>query len=82
MKLPKLFPEQWAKSPFHVSDGVFKFCLLASIAITLVQFYMNVSGTTFAVVAINAITCVVALAYAVMMKKSGKVHMTVSYDLD
>ncbi|MBR5520414.1 MAG: APC family permease [Oscillospiraceae bacterium] len=82
MKLPKLFPEQWAKSPFHVSDGVFKFCLLASIAITLVQFYMNVSGTTFAVVAINAITCVVAYVYATSMKKAGKIHMTVSYDLD
>ena len=56
--------------------------MLAAIAVTLVQFYMNVSGTTMLIVAINAITCVVALGYATMMKKSGKVHMTVSYDLE
>ena len=81
MKLPKMFPEQWAKSPFHVSDGVFKGCLLAAIAVTLVQFYMNVSGTTMTIVIINAVTMVVAAAFAVTMKKSGKVHMEVSYEL-
>jgi len=82
MKLPKMFPEQWAKSPFHVSDGVFKGCLWAGIAVILVQFYMNVSGTTMTIVLINVATFVVALAYAMMRKKSGAVHMTVSYDLD
>ena len=81
MKLPKMFPEHWAKSPFHVSDGVFKGCLLAAIAVTLVQFYMNVSGTTMTIVIINAVTMVVAAAFAVTMKKSGKVHMEVSYEL-
>ncbi len=82
MKLPKLFPEQWAKSPFHVSDGLFKGALLASIAVTLVQFYMNVSGTTMPIIIINVVTFVVAFAYSAVMMKSGKVHMTVSYDLD
>ncbi len=82
MKLPKLFPEQWAKSPFHVSDGVFKGCLWASIAVTLVQFYMNVSGTTMPIIIINVVTFAVAFVYSSVMMKSGKVHMTVSYDLD
>ena len=82
MKLPKMFPEQWAKSPFHVSDGLFKGCLTASIAVTLVQFYMNVSGTTMAIVVINVVTFAVAAVYATMMKKSGKVHMNVAYELD
>ncbi|MBQ8603983.1 MAG: APC family permease, partial [Oscillospiraceae bacterium] len=82
MKLPKMFPEQWAKSPFHVSDGLFKGCLTASILVTLVQFYMNVSGTTMVIVAINVATFAVAAVYAVMMKKSGKVHMNVAYELD
>lgn len=82
MKLPGMFPEHWRKSPFHVSDGLFKGFLAASIAVTLLQFYMNVSGTTTAVVIINIVTCIFAAVFAVAMKKSGKVHMTVSYDLD
>ena len=55
--------------------------MLAAIAVTLVQFYMNVSGTTMTIVIINAVTMVVGIIFAVTMKKSGKVHMEVSYEL-
>ena len=82
MRLPKLFKEQWEKSPYHVSDGLFKFLMLLAVAFLCLQFYMNVSGTTMKVVIINSITFVCAAAYSVIMSKSGKVHMTVSYDLD
>lgn len=82
MKMPKMFPEQWAKSPFHCSDLVYKLLLCCSIAVTLVQFYMNVSGTTMTIVIINVATFVVSIIYALLRKKSGKVNMTVSYDLD
>ena len=82
MKLPQLFPEQWKKSPFHVSDGIFKLLLMLAIAFAMLQFYMNVRGTTLSVVAVNAVTFLVALTYSTVRLKSGKVHMTVSYDLD
>lgn len=82
MKLPKLFPEQWAKSPFHVSDGVFKTLLILAIVFSMLQFYMNAKGTTTSILFINAVTFVIAFAYSKYMLKSGKVHMTVSYDLD
>ena len=82
MKLPEMFPEQWAKSPFHVSDGLFRTLMLLGIAVLVLQAYMNISGTTITVVLINAVTFIAATAFAIIMKKSGKVHMTVSYDLD
>ena len=82
LKLPKMFPEQWAKSPYHVSDGLFKFLMMLGVAFLCLQFYMNVKGTTLAVVAINAVTLVLAFAYSTYMIKAGKVHMTISYDLD
>ena len=82
MRLPKMFKEQWEKSPYHVSNGLFNFLMLLAVAVTLLQFYMNVSGTTMKVVVINSITFICAIAYSFLMSKSGKVHMTVSYDLD
>ena len=82
LRLPKMFPEQWEKSPFHVSNGLFNFFIVLAVAFLCLQFYMNVSGTTMDVVLINGVTFLVALGYSIFRMKSGKVHMTVSYDLD
>ena len=55
MKLPKLFPEAWAKSPFHVSDGALKGCLVLSMAVLVMQAYMNCKGQAAWVLIANAV---------------------------
>ena len=80
-RLPKLFPEAWEKSPFHVSNGVLYLGLGCGIALLLVQAYMNCVGQATWVIIANVVMMVVALAYAIIMKKSGKVKVTASYEL-
>ena len=82
LRLPKLFPEAWAKSPFHVSDTVLKVLIGMSEVIILVQAYMNCKGQATWVLIANAVMFVVAFVYSNVMVKSGKVHIQPSYDLD
>lgn len=82
MKLPKLFPEAWAKSPFHVSDGALKGCLVLSMAVLVMQAYMNCKGQAAWVLIANAVMFVVAFVYSNVMVKSGKIQIQPSYDLD
>ena len=82
LRLPKLFPEQWEKSPFHVSKGLFTFLLIMGAAVAAFQAYLNSTGLSTLIVLLNIDILVVAGIYAVIMMKTGKVQMTVSYDLD
>lgn len=86
MKLPKMFPEAWEKSPFHCSDGAFKAWIVVAIITYLVQFYFMISSVIgkgqWWIVWANAIFLVVAVIFGTVMHKSGKAKVTVSYELE
>ncbi|MDD6187668.1 MAG: APC family permease [Oscillospiraceae bacterium] len=81
LRLPKLFPEAWAKSPFHVSDGMLKLLIGASELILLLQAYMNCKGQATWVLVANAVMFVAGIVYVMVLSKSGKVHVSKSYEL-
>ena len=81
MKLPKLFPEAWEKSPFHLPDGVFKFALLCAMGVTLMQAVMNCRNQPTWVLISNAVMFVVALGYSTVMYNSGKITINPAYEL-
>ncbi len=77
-RIPKLLPECWARSKFHVSDGVLKiFCGIALIA-SLFATYMNASSIDTKLVLLNVGFLVVAVAFGIIKGKS--VTMDVSYE--
>lgn len=80
LRLPKLFPEAWTKSPFHVSDTVLKVLIGMSEVIILVQAYMNCKGQATWVLIANAVMLVFSLVYTQVLYKSGKVHVAPSYE--
>ena len=82
MRLPKLFPEAWEKSPFHVPNGVLYALLIFAAAVTAFQAYLNTIGLSFTIILLNMGVLVFAGLYAIVMMKTGKVSMTVSYDMD
>ncbi len=82
LRLPKLFPEQWEKSPYHVSNGLLYVLMIFAAAVTAFQAYMNLKGLAFGTAIVNLGICVAGMAYAMIMMKTGKVEMTVSYELD
>ena len=81
IRLPKLFPEAWEKSPFHVSDGVMKLMLGGTALVLALQAFLNLRGLNMYIITINIITFVVAWGLATFMVKKGKVHTKVSYEL-
>ncbi len=82
MRLPKLFPEQWKRSPYYVPNWLFYLLMGLSAADQLFQARMNVEGTGMNLIIINIVVFVVALGLAFFMERSGKVHMNVSYELE
>ncbi len=82
MRIPKLFPEQWEKSPFHVSNGLL-YLGLGATAVTLgMQAYLNLRGLEMWIVYTNIATAIVGYAWVTYRKKAGKVEMKISYELN
>ena len=81
MRLPKLFPEGWEKSPYHVPNGVLNAFLLFAGAVTAFQAWMNIRGLGLNIVLINGGVFVAAFIYSTYMMKTGKVNVTASYEL-
>ena len=80
-RIDKLFPEQWEKSPYHVSNPVKWLLLGAAMASTSIQTVMNLKGLTMGIIALNAVSMVCFGGFATYLYKSGKIHMNPSYDL-
>ncbi len=82
MRLPKLFPEAWEKSAYHVPNGVLYCVLILSACVTGFQAYMNIGGLGAKLVLVNIAIALIATLYAFIMTKTGKVNVQISYELD
>ena len=78
-RIPKLLPEQWARSKFHVSDGALK--VFSGIALfgSLFSTYMNARGLDIKLLMLNIAFIVVAAAFGIIRgKQIGELEL--SYD--
>ncbi len=82
MRLPKLFPEGWKKSPYHLPNWAFYGLMSLAAADQVFQGWLDAKGTPMSLIYINLAVLVVALALSYYMIKSGKVQMNVSYELE
>ncbi len=81
IRIPKLFPEAWEKSPFHVSNGILTL-MLGATALTLgIQAFLNLRGLNMYIITVNIITFIVSWGIATFMVKTGRVHTQPSYEL-
>ncbi|MBS6643342.1 MAG: APC family permease [Clostridiaceae bacterium] len=81
-KLPKMFPEAWKKSNFHMPMMAFSALLLLSLGVTVVQFYSKMRATTIKIVILNAVTIAIAFLFANWRLKTGKAKPTISYEVE
>lgn len=79
-QLPKVIPDEWAKSPFHVSDGMLKFCAFLAFLTCILNFYLQCLGQPAWVVIGNVAMAAAALIYSFVRYNSGKVTQVVSYE--
>ena len=81
MKLPKMFPEAWEKSAFHVPTPVFyALMIIADIAI-LIQASFMVSSMTIQLIVFNVAVLAAGFIWALYRTGTGKAHPTVSYEM-
>ena len=81
IRIDKLFPEQWAKSPYHVSNPVKALLLGLAMCTQAIQTSMNLKGLSMGVIMLNVVSMVAFGGIATYLYKTGKVHMNPSYDL-
>ncbi|MBR4036514.1 MAG: amino acid permease [Oscillospiraceae bacterium] len=81
IRIPKLFPEAWAKSPFHVSDTMLKLMLGGTAFVLAIQARMNLKGLSMLIIGFNVTSFVVFWGIASALYKAGKITMKPSYEL-
>ena len=80
-RIDKLFPEQWEKSPYHVSNGLKWVLLGAAMFTTAIQATMNLKGLTTGIIMLNVVSMAAFGGLATYLYKTGKVTMSPSYEL-
>lgn len=80
VNLPKVVPELWEKSHYHVSHGVLVFFSILGAVSTIAQIGLLIGVLTPAEFIGNGAVAIFAMTYSVLRLKSGKVNMEVSYE--
>lgn len=80
IRMETVIPDVWAKSKFHVSHGTLVFWSVLGGTATLAQNGLLLGVLKPYEFAGNAIVMIFAILYAVMRKKTGHVHMEISYE--
>ncbi len=80
--IPKILPEQWARSQFKVSQGLLNLMAFIALCGSLFSTYMNASSlfSDMPLLIMNIAFIVGGLAFGYFRGKSPNVEMTVSYD--
>lgn len=80
--LPKRFPKEWAKAPYHVSNGVFYAIMALSIFAYIAVAVASAASLTPTIVGVSAAVLIICSLYANIRYKAGKTNITVSYWTD
>ena len=82
LRLPKILPEAWAKSRFHMSRGM----LVTLVVLCTILGVVNIAAlaSTMSVPLLIGMVAVfaVGMGYIVLRQRSGKVHVEVSYEVE
>lgn len=80
IRLPKVIPEEWNASKFHVSNKMLYFFMVVGVATCCLNTYMNALDKAPWVLIANVVILVLALIYSLLRYKSGKVKQNVTYE--
>ena len=81
MKLPKMFPEAWERSQFHVPTPVFNTLMIITCAALLVQASFMLKSMTFQLIIFNVAVMAAGFIWAFYRTGTGKAKPTVSYEM-
>lgn len=73
LKLKDKFPDLWAKSKFHVSQGILMIFFVLQICSTLLQSYLLGKNLNPTLLALNGVALIAGLIYSFVWYNTGKV---------
>ena len=82
LELPKLFPEQWEKSPYKVGPKMLKFLIGVSVSGISFQCYLLIAKASKMQLLGTVIVFVVALLFAQLRYKYAEKTIEVSYEVE
>lgn len=80
-RLPKMFPEEWKKSTFHVPDAVFYVLNALSLIVSAYFAYTNLISLTPGLIVGNFVFIVLCFGYSFYRIKAKKIHMEYLQDM-
>lgn len=80
LKMPKMFPEQWEKSQFHMPTWAYTLLMLSCAGVAAYQLVVNAISADPKMILINIVVLAGAIVYSLARYKSGKVHMQPSWE--
>ena len=81
MKLPKMFPEAWEKSQFHVPTPVFNTLMIITCIAILIQASFMLKSMKLSLIVFNVAVMIFGFVWAFYRTGSGKAKPTVSYEM-
>lgn len=81
LRLPKVLPEAWNKSDFHISNTMLKAIGFLDLGVIVFSGIMSSTGLPMPLLLINLAVVVFAFAFGSVRFKSSKVNVEVSYEL-
>ena len=81
MKLPKMFPEAWETSQFHVPTSVCNTLMIITCAALLVQASFMLKSMTLQLIIFNVAVMAAGFIWAFYRTGTGKAKPTVSYEM-
>lgn len=80
LRLPKLLPEAWEKSHFHMPQWALSILVIACTLIGVFNIVVLAGTMSPALLLGNGVIFVVMITYIVLRNRAGKVHMEISYE--
>ena len=81
MKLPKMFPEAWEKSQFHVPTPVFNTLMIITCIAILIQASFMLKSMKLSLIVFNVAVMAAGFIWAFYRTGSGKAKPTASYEM-
>lgn len=81
-RMPKMFPEAWAKSHLHCPDIVYYFCCVVALAANVFLAWLSIKSLELPLILLNFGVMIVAYIYCRARIKAGKVtERSITYTL-
>ena len=81
-KIPEMFPEQWAKSIFHMPKGVFNVVMWICFIGAVFNVIGQITNSDWKTIGFNVAVMVIGVIFSLSWFKTGKVHPSKSYELE